>query len=303
MRLLAAGLLTTVQDLGRWGYQASGVPPAGPMDVLSHRWANRLVGNPDDAATLEITLAGPEIEFDDDAMVAVAGAAFALTVDGTPVSMHTCLHVPRGAKLRFGRRHTGARAYIAAAGGVASPLVLGSRATHLVSAVGGVSGRALRAGDVLPLAGASSSGTRVHGQVPLSMPTGGATLRVLPGAHEGRFSARARATFLGARYTIGAQSNRMAYRLEGPALAEEPVGELISDVTPMGGIQVPLAGLPILLMADRATTGGYPLIAHVISADLPLAGQLAPGDWIEFAVCTHAEAVRALIAQERALIR
>jgi antagonist of KipI len=303
MRLLSPGLLTTVQDLGRWGYQASGVPPAGPMDVLSHRWANRLVGNGDDAATLEVTLVGPELEFEADAVVAVAGAAFALTLDETPVSMHTRLRVARGATLRFGHRHNGARAYVAVAGGIASPPVLGSRATHLVSRVGGVSGRALRAGDVLLLGTPSSCVGPVDGRVPLSMPTGGATLRVLPGAHEGRFSAQARATLVGSRYRISSQSNRMAYRLEGPVLAEGPAEELISDVTPIGAVQVPPAGLPILLMADRATTGGYPLIAHVISADLPLAGQLAPGDWIEFAVCTHAEAVRALIAQERALVR
>jgi allophanate hydrolase subunit 2 len=134
------------------------------------------------------------------------------------------------------------------------------------------------------------------------MPEGGATLRVLPGPHGSRFGTSAEATLVTSRYTISAQSNRMAYRLEGPPLAREPVGELLSDFTPMGAIQVPPSGVPILLMADRGTTGGYPLIACVISADLSRAGQLAPGDWVEFTIASHRDAMRALIAQERALL-
>jgi biotin-dependent carboxylase-like uncharacterized protein len=301
LHIIAPGLLTTVQDLGRWGYQASGVPPAGPMDVLSHRWANRLVGNPDEAATLEVTLMGPEIELESEATLAVSGAAFSLALDEAPVPMHTRLRAGPGAHLRFGERQDGARAYIAVGGGLDTPVVLGSRATHLVSRVGGLAGRRLQAGDVLTVTARRSPGVRAMGRVPLSMPRGGATLRILAGPDEDRFDTLARATLVGSRYTIGSQSNRMGYRLEGPAIAGEPSGELPSDATPMGAIQVPPSGLPILLMADRGTTGGYPLIANVITADLPVAGQLAPGDWVEFALVTHQEAVRALVAQERAL--
>jgi antagonist of KipI len=271
------------------------------MDLLSHRWANRLVGNPEDAATLEVTVTGPEIAFDADTTVAVAGAAFALALDAAPVPMHARFRAGRGTRLRFGARVNGARAYLAVGGGIDTASILGSRATHLPSRVGGVEGRPLTTGDVVSVSSRASGVDMAHGTVPLPMPAGGATLRILPGADEARFPADTRSALIASRYTIGAQSNRMGYRLDGRRL-EAPKDELISGVTPMGALQVPPSGQPILLMADRATTGGYPLIANVISADLPLAGQLAPGDWIEFALCTHAEAVRALVVQERALL-
>ncbi len=304
IRVISGGLLTTVQDLGRWGFQASGVPPAGPMDRVSHRWANRLVGNPDGAATLEITLEGPELFFDTPAIVAVSGAEFALTFDDHEVPMGTRIDMPRGGRLRFGARTAGARAYLAVAGGILIQEVLGSRATHLVSRLGGVAGRALIAGDVLPTVANPAAGSTLRpGPAPLSIPTGGATLRVMAGCHGERFEPAAQATLTGGRYTVSLQSNRMAYRLEGPRLEHRMANELISDAAPMGALQVPGSGLPMLLMADRATTGGYPVIAVVIAADLALGGQLAPGDWVEFALCSHVEAMRALIAQERVMLR
>src|SRR5438093_726070 len=151
IHVIKAGMLTTIQDRGRWGLQAQGVPVAGPMDPCSHRLANALVGNDPDAATLEVTLIGPELEFDDERVIAVAGAEFELTVDRRSVPANAAFVVASGSCLRFGPRAKGARAYIAIAGGVAVPLTLGSRATHLISAMGGLDGRPLRAGDQLPL--------------------------------------------------------------------------------------------------------------------------------------------------------
>jgi antagonist of KipI len=297
-----AGLLTTVQDLGRWGHQGSGVAVAGPMDTFSHRLANALVGNSHDAATLEITLIGPELEFNAPAMVAVCGAEFEVTSNGQRIAASSSTMIPGGTALRFGRRRAGARAYLAVAGGVRTELLLGSRSTHLVSGMGGMHGRALAVGDRLPIIGVPP-GMAARRGVGLIMPNGRARLRVLPGPQADWFSAEAMATFTSASFRVSSRSNRMGYRLEGPPLALRRHDDPISEPVAFGAVQVPAAGGPILLMADRATSGGYPKIASVIAADLPLAGQLAPGDVIEFAACSRQEAATALIARERPLMR
>lgn len=297
------GLLTTVQDLGRFGHQATGVPVAGPMDSFSHRMANQLVANDPDAATLEITLIGPELEIDVDTTIAIAGAHFEVLCDDSPVPMGTSFGITRGQRVRFGKRLQGARAYLGFAGGVQAPLVLGSRATHLVSRMGGHHGRALAAGDRLPIL-ANTEPAPIRKAVGLTLPTSGRMrVRVVPGPQADWFHADTLRAMSGVAFRISPRSNRMGYRLEGPPLARVHEGELISEPVGMGAIQVPGAGEPILLMADRQTAGGYPKIAHVISADLPLAGQLAPGEFIEFVTCTRPEAVAALIARERQLLR
>jgi antagonist of KipI len=296
------GLLSTVQDLGRWGHQALGVPVAGPMDVYSHRLANLLVGNPSDAATLEVTLIGPDLEFDSTSLIAVCGAEFDLTVNGQQAATGISIGVPAGARVNFGRRRAGARAYLAVAGGLHTPVLLGSRATHLVSAMGGIDGRALIAGDRLPFA--PYEGPALRRRAPLSiLPEGSARLRILPGPQADWFSEQARTTLGNGSFRVSPRSNRMGYRLEGPPLSRAHDGEPISEPTPFGSIQVPSAGEPILLMADRQTAGGYPKIGTVIAADLPVAGQLAPGDRVEFTWCTRHEAAAALIARERPLLR
>jgi biotin-dependent carboxylase-like uncharacterized protein len=302
LRIVKPGLLTTVQDLGRWGHQLDGVPVAGPMDPFSHRLANHLVGNQPEAATLEITLIGPEMIADVPVTLAVCGADFDLTCDGTAVPMGATFRVRAGQAVRFGRRHRGARAYIGVGGGgVLTPTILGSRATHLVSAMGGVSGRALAAGDVLPVGDARERPpVRARG---LTLPTGGrARLRVLPGSQERWFGEDAWHALTSVSFRISPRSNRMGYRLQGPPLPRLTAEEPISEPLAMGAIQVPAAGEPILLMADRQTAGGYPKIGYVITADLCLAGQLAPGEFIEFDRCTERDAVAALIARERELM-
>ena len=292
-------MLTTVQDLGRWGHQDSGVPVAGPMDPYSHRLANRLVGNPDDLATLEVTLIGPELKADGAVRCAVAGADFAVLVDGTPVVTTAAFEVAAGAKLRFGARRAGARTYLAVRGGFDVEPVFGSRATSVISRMGPFDGRPLKAGDRLPVGYAT--GAALPAGTPLRLPAGGARLRVLLGPHDGMFTAEAVETLRRARFTVTPQSNRMGYRLEGEPLRHVDRADILSDATPMGSLQVPSSGQPILLMADRQTTGGYPKIATVITADFPLAGQLAPGDWIEFAGCARADALDALRRQEARL--
>lgn len=302
--VIKPGMLTTVQDSGRWGFQSCGVPVAGPMDPVSHRLANALVGNDRDAATLEVTLLGPELEFDDERLVAVAGAEFALTVDGRATPSNAPFIVAAGSHLRFGARGRGARAYVAIAGGVAVPKTLGSRATHLISCMGGVGGRALTAGDRLPLGDPAHLPRMVLGPqvATVELPDRHARIRVLPGPQVDYFAANALDVLQSAPYTIAQNSDRMGFRLNGPALTHARGADIISDATPLGVLQVPGSGQPIVLMADRQTTGGYPKIATVIAADIAVAGQLAPADTIAFVVCTPAEAMAALIAQERALM-
>jgi antagonist of KipI len=304
IHVLRPGLHTTVQDLGRWGFQSQGVPVAGPMDLFSHRYANALVGNSRDAATLEITLIGPELEFEGDCIVACAGAEFAVLVDGAAVPLAQAFRVPAGAKLQFGARSRGTRAYLAVDGGFDVPVVLGSRSTHVPSGIGGWGGRALHRGDRLPLGTSERrpvpggrQSTHAHDTLPDS-----AILRALSGPDLDRFRGDALGALQSAPYAIGPDSDRMGFRLHGPRLRHADGADIISDATPTGSVQVPGSGEPILLMADRQTTGGYSRIATVITADLGIAGQRGPGDTVMFRICTPAEALSALIARENALL-
>jgi antagonist of KipI len=273
------------------------------MDTFSHRLANQLAGNTTDAATLEITLIGPELIVEADTTLAIAGAQFDVTCDDRPVGSGASFAVTRGQRLKFGRIVQGARAYLAVAGGIQTPPILGSRATHLVSRMGGLNGRALQAGDRLPIAHEPRPRPQ-RKSVGLTLPSKGrALLRVMPGPQADWFQADALRTIASVSFRISPQSNRMGYRLQGPPLVRAREDELISEPLGIGAIQVPAAGEPILLMADRQTAGGYPKIGYVIAADLPIAGQLAPGDFIEFHLCTHQEAVTALISRERQLLR
>jgi biotin-dependent carboxylase-like uncharacterized protein len=305
------GMLTTVQDLGRVGYQGLGVPVSGPMDVYSHRLANQVLGNAPMAAALEITLLGPELLAEGDLTCALAGAGIACIVDGVPAPFNRPFDVGSGARLRFGGRTRGTRITLAVRGGFDLPLTLGSRATHLVSRMGPFGGRALRAGDRLPIGTQRTRGSRgsqgsqgSHGSGsprPLDLPEGGARVRVVPAAHRERFTDEAWARLTRERFVVTPQSNRMGYRLEGPVLAHAGAADILSEAMPIGALQVPASGQPILLMAERQTTGGYATIANVITADLPIAGQLAPGDWISFDPVTRGGAIAALREREAAL--
>jgi biotin-dependent carboxylase-like uncharacterized protein len=309
--VIRPGLQTTVQDLGRWGYQASGVPVAGAMDVRAHRIANALVGNPASAATLEITLTGPELRFEDARAIAVSGAAFELRVEsegvgssGATYSSEAAILVPAGATLTFRSRSKGARAYLAVSGGFDVPLVFGSRSTHVPAAMGGFDGRILRPGDRVPL-GPNVSPDRSPGPtVPperRAWPASPVTLRVLPGPDVDAFKGRALDILQSAPFVLQDDSNRMGYRLNGPAILQPRSAEKLSEAMPIGAIQVPPSGDPVLLMADRPTTGGYPVVANVITPDIDRAAQLAPGDALRFAVCAFSEAQECMLEREREL--
>jgi len=308
--VLKPGLFTTIQDGGRWGYQDRGVPVSGPMDRQAHRHANALVGNAPDAATLEATLLGPELRFDQPAVIAVTGADLGAAIDDKPAAVDTPHRVESGGTLRFGTRRSGTRAYLAVDGGINTPMILGSRSTHVVSGLGGIDGRALRAGDRLALGSANEAESESNhhlrrGPSRSAALQGGARLRAMRGPQDYYFDNAAFDWLTRTRFAVSPQSDRMGYRLVSGSERTRPLsgskpGSMISDAAFTGGIQIPPSGDPILLMADRQTTGGYPQIATVITADLPLAGQLAPGDWIEFALCTRLEAIAALTAQEDA---
>ncbi len=304
LTVVRPGLLSTVQDLGRWGSQALGVPVSGAMDTFAHRLANALVGNPVTAATIEVTLLGPELRAEQPLVVAVAGAEFALTADGRPVPHQTAFALAPGTTLRFGQRHAGSRAYVAVAGGIDTPMVLGSRSTHLLSRMGGVAGRALLGGDVLPIGrGPVPVTPRAAARAHLAGSSATPALRVMLGPQDTAFSRSSIDALMCDEFRVSPQSNRMAFRLDGPTLTTIAAEEPLSEPVPFGAIQVPAGGAPILLMADRQTAGGYPKIATVITADLPVAGQLGPGDSVRFVSCTRAEARHALIARERELLR
>jgi antagonist of KipI len=291
-------MFTTVQDLGRWGFQSRGVPVSGALDWYSHRAANRLLGNGTAKATLEVTMIGPHLRFEADTAFAVTGAEFHLTLDDNRIEMNRVVKAPSGAILKFGARIHGARAYIAVAGGIDVPDVLGSKSTHVLTAMGGHSGRALKTGDMIRV-GAKNSGEGKEGPAPRSpepLPLApGAKLRVVPADAElfGQLAAQ--------RFEVSPRSDRMGFRLEGRSIPAAPGGEMLSIAVPTGAIQVPPTGKPILLMNDHATTGGYAIAATVITADLPLAGQLAPGDWVEFEASSMEMASAELRRMEAAL--
>jgi KipI family sensor histidine kinase inhibitor len=287
LTVLDGGLLTTVQDLGRRGYQRYGVPVAGAMDAFALQAANRLVGNAPGEAALEITVAGPRLQASDNCLVAVTGGDLGPMVNGRPLPMWLAVFVRRGSVLDFAGQRTGARAYLAVAGGIAVPPVLGSRATYLSGGFGGYQGRALRAGDVLPLGRAPADLLALAGQElpPEARPAyaEAPTVRAIPGPQDDYFTAEALATFFSSEYVVSATADRMGYRLQGPHLAHRGAAEIISAGVVTGAVQVPADGQPIVLMADHQTSGGYPVIATVLSADIPLLAQCLPGSRLRFA--------------------
>jgi biotin-dependent carboxylase-like uncharacterized protein len=280
LRVIAPGPLTTLQDGGRGGWLRFGVAPSGALDPRALAVANLLAGNRPDEGALEMTLTGGSFAVEGEAIrIAIAGADMPLAIDGAIAARDRSHTLAPGAVLRIGAAKNGARAYLAVSGGFAVPSVFGSVATHLRSGIGG---RALRAGDFLPAARAVPSRPElgIAGVVPPAHPR----LRIVLGPQQQYFTEDAVAALLGAPYTIAARSDRMGVRLDGPPLAHRPEKgfNIISDAIAPGSIQVPGGGQPIILLADRQTTGGYPKIATVISADLPMLGQARPGDIVQF---------------------
>jgi len=309
LRILRPGLLTTVQDRGRFGLQHLGVVPCGPMDPVALEFANGLVGNRAEEALLEITVLGPEIAFESDALVALCGAEMEARVGARALPANRPVLIEKGSVLNTRRATLGSRAYLAVAGGIDLPQVLGSRSTYLPAKFGGLQGRALRAGDSLPLAEKVSAlslkrygnlngkkvmnGLRTVGwsapalTLPAREPI---VIHAMEGRHHAHFDAAARRAFFDATWRVTPDSNRMGFRLAGPVLAREEAVEILSEPTCLGTVQVPANGLPIALMADHQTTGGYPKIAEIAAADVPRLAQLAPGGRVQFARCTLEQA-------------
>ena len=287
LRVVEPGLFTTVQDLGRPNAISAGVPPGGAMDRFAHRAANLLVGNAEGDAGLECTLNGPTLVAAHSCLVAITGADFDPRVNGQTVPGWTGIFLGAGDRLTFGVRRSGGRAYIALAGGVAGDRWLGSESTYLLAARGGMHGRNLKAGDELDVA-RETGGPVVSGRhLPerLRPRYTDHTLLAVAGPHLKRLDAESRGLLFGGGFKVSREADRMGYRLDGPRLATSG-DELLSFGLTAGAVQVPRGGQPILLMADHQTAGGYPVVATVVNASMPVAAQLLPGDDLQFAEVT-----------------
>jgi antagonist of KipI len=304
IEVIDGGMLTTVQDLGRLGYQRYGVPTSGALDLFSLRAANRLAGNRDDAAGLEMTLLGPRLKFLVPATIALTGADLGARLDGQLVPRWQSVLVHAGAVLTFAAPRDGMRAYLAVAGALDVPVVLGSRSTYTRSKLGGVEGRPLKAGDLLHVCGDRPVVLGGALRLPEAcQPAYGHAhvLRVVLGPQDDRFTARGIDTFLSSTYTVAPQSDRMGYRLTGPSIEHLRGPDIVSDGTPLGAVQVAGDGVPIVLLADRGTAGGYAKIATAIGPDLPRLAQALPGDTVTFVRIDLEAAYAAVREQERQL--
>jgi biotin-dependent carboxylase-like uncharacterized protein len=292
MRIVEAGLLTIIQDRGRFGWEALGISRGGPVDRMAAAWANRLAQNGPDVALIEATLLGPTVTVSCDSWIATTGAR--VTVDGEPRPSWAGFFVRAGGAVSI-KAIERARGYLAVHGGLAVPPILGSRATDLDSGFGGFEGRALRAGDEVPVALSDVPG--IDHDVILRLPSipqrqPSAVIRVVPGPHEADFSAEAAPAFYEHTYRASPHSSHMAVRLDGLPIPAPPRGHRISEPMPVGGIQITPAGQPIVLLAGRGTIGGYPLLATVITPDTWALGQVRPGQQVRF------EPVTVQVAQE-----
>ena len=294
LEIIEPGMFTTVQDRGRYGYQRFGVPVSGAMDEFALRAANLLVGNDQGAAGLEITVVGPCIRFTANTWIAVTGADLSPRLDGLPLPRWQTVEVRDGSMLSFYKRRDGMRAYLAVAGGIGVPMVMGSRSTYLKSAIGGFQGRAIRKGDVIPTLPSRLGDRFVKRRLPhgSEAPTYGGyhEIRFIVGPQHKAFRAEAIMTLLDSMYVISLNSDRMGYKLDGPKIMHRTVPDIVSDGNPLGAIQVPGDGVPIILLADRGTTGGYTKIATVISADIGTVAQAAPGQSVTFRAVTVEDA-------------
>ncbi|WP_242927676.1 biotin-dependent carboxyltransferase family protein [Pontibacter vulgaris] len=314
LEILKPGLLSTIQDLGRYGYQKDGIIVSGAMDVVAHRIANILVGSPEDAATIEATLIGPTLRFTTPALIAITGGNLSPEINGEAMGMWRPVYAAAGSILSFQKPVTGCRTYVAVAGGFAIPEVLKSQSTYLRAGLGGYQGRALQTGDLIPLnepadtipeelklqQNHTSFTQTTWALAPQLYYTSEEqpTIRAVHGPEYDLFSETSKTDIWEKEFQVTMQSDRMGYRLSGATLALSEPAELISSAVTFGTIQVPAEGNPIILMADHQTTGGYPRIAQVITADLPKLAQVQPGKIIRFQEVTLEQAQQLYIQQE-----
>lgn len=322
VKVLKPGLLTTVQDLGRYGYQKQGVVVGGAMDNLALRIANLLAGNSEGAAALEICMQGPELQFEQDTMIAIAGADLSASINDKPVRLWRPVLVKAGNTLRFGKPKHGNYTYLAMAGGINVPVQMGSRSTYLSAGIGGLEGRALRSADTLYFGELSELNRAMLSELLLQVKKDDTfteaswspepellpgyeqnpVLRARGGLEYNWFSENSRGYIWSEKYQLTPQSDRMGYRLRGATLALEEEKDMLSSAVSFGAVQVPPQGSPIILMADSQTTGGYPRIAQIITADLPKLAQVQPGGIIRFEDVSLEEAQRLLYNQKKQVL-
>ncbi len=303
-RIEKPGLLSTIQDFGRYGYQQYGVVVSGAMDQFAHRVGNLLVGNKEELATLEVTMMGPKITVLEDTVIAITGADLSARVDEQPVLPWKTYVVKNGQTISFGKPVQGIRAYIAVAGGFDGSSVLGSKATYVKAKMGGVAGRELQKGDVLFSGDYNLRRKIIRRSINpklLSYYYDSGPIRVVPGPDEHHFTEVGKAAFFSGEFEITREIDRMGFRLSGPIITHQEKAEIISDAITVGTIQVPASGQPIILLADRQTSGGYPRIGTVISVDIPRLVQQMPGTKISFIEISVEEAQGLLVEQERVM--
>ena len=301
INVLQPGTFTTVQDFGRFGYQRFGVPESGAVDRLALRCANLLVGNPENSPLLEATLFGPRLQFDSDTIIAVTGGDLGPLLDQEPIRNWSAINVAAGSVLSFEGPRSGARAYVSFGGGLSCEnleMVMGSASTYVPGTFGGLEGRALMQGDTLYVGKPSSPGVAVQRVENPPTYTENSSLRILLGPQHNLFPEESIATLDGGQYTVSVNSDRMGIRLEGSPLIHNDSADVVSDGTAFGAIQVPGDGLPIILSADRGTTGGYAKIGTVITADHGKMAQLVPGNTVSFHIVSKDVALKALMEQE-----
>jgi antagonist of KipI len=298
----APGLFTTIQDLGRPGYGKLGVSVSGAADPIALRLGNRLVGNPENTGALEMTLLGGTFAFSEQMLVAITGSDFAPTLGGAAAPLWSAFPVSSGQRLHVGSTRTGARCYLCIQGGIVLQPFLGSASTHILSGLGGLEGRAMRKGDVLkvgpPLPRFALRKLGSHGIQQLAARK---KLRVIEGPQWEWFSESSRELLFTSGYRVTEEANRMGLRLDGAKISINSHEPMITEGVSLGAIQIPSGGQPIILFVEQQTTGGYPKIANIISADISSVGQLRPRDEIHFERVTMAEAHRLLFEQEAML--
>ena len=297
IRILKRGMLTTVQDLGRTGYQSQGFGVSGVMDVRSSKIANLLLDNPENEAVLEFTLIGPKIQFTSETIIAITGGDFVPKVNKAPVNMYTALYMNKGDILEFGGCRSGSRGYIAFSSYLDIPVVMGSRSTNMKCGIGGLKGRKLEDDDYI--------GFRMKRRyLPYFLSRNldlnefdceEVTLRVVMGPQDDMFTKQGKETFLNGEYTVTSDFDRMGCRLEGPYIAYKEKTDIISDGIAFGSVQVPSQGKPIILLSDRQTTGGYAKISTVATVDIPKLVQLKTDGKIRFTAISVAEAQQLMV--------
>ncbi|WP_432663625.1 biotin-dependent carboxyltransferase family protein [Wukongibacter baidiensis] len=306
IRIHNPGLLTTIQDAGRIGYGQYGIPAGGAMDTLSLQFANILVGNDRYEAAMEITFMGPKIEFDSNLIISITGGDISPRINNKEIEMYSTVYVNRGDILSFGQLKRGCRSYLAVSGGFKVESLMESKSTYLRGKIGGYKGRKLKIGDIVPVDIEKSKkylGVRKIPKELIPVFDSQYIARVIMGPEDERFTQEGIDTFLNSEYTLTNQCDRMGYRLGGPKIVHEDGADIISGGITFGAIQIPGHGEPIIMMADRQTTGGYTKIANVISVDLPYLAQLKTGDRIKFEKISIVEAQKLIKERERKLIR